>query len=182
MVVYKVKFYKHAFIALLFCLFCLAPVTAAAIEVGAPAPDFMLKSVQGQDVSLSGFKGRLILLKLGTTWCPTCKQMSAEIAKIETLLKEKDVVLLEVFVQDSVAMIEKYLGKTEPAMTFHALLDDGQVYEAYNVYLIPRLLVIDAEQIVRFESAGRNVYADDIKAMVEAFNLPPANPGPSSQP
>ena len=174
-----VKFYKHAFIVLLFCAFSLAPAVAVAIEPGTLAPGFTLKSLQGQDVSLADFKGKLVLLKLATTWCPTCKQLSAEIDKVGELLKEKDVVVLEVFVQDSEAMVEKYLGDAKPPMTFHALLDDGQAYEAYSVYLIPRLLLIDAQQIVRFESAGRNVFADDIAAMVEEFSRPTAGAGPS---
>ena len=139
------KFYKHAFTLLLLFVFCLAPVVAVAIETGTQAPDFKLKSLQGEDVSLSDFKGRLVLLKLATTWCPTCKQLSAEIEKVGEFLKEQDVVVLEVFVQDSAEMVKKYLGDTEPPMTFRALLDDGQVYDAYSVYLIPRLLVVDAE-------------------------------------
>ena len=166
------KFHKHAFIILLFLVFCMAPVTAVAIETGTQAPDFKLKNMEGQEVSLSDFKGRLVLLKLATTWCTTCKQLSAEIEKVGEFLKEKDVVFLDVFVQYSQAMIEKCLGNTEPPMTFHALLDDGQAYTAYNVYLIPRFLVIDAEQIVRFDSAGRNVLADDIISMVEEFSRP----------
>jgi len=157
----------------------MVPVTVVATEVGAPAPDFKLKSVTGQEVSLSDFKGQLVLLKLATTWCPTCKQLSGEIEKVGKFLKEKDVVFLEVFVQDSKEMIEKSLGDTEPPMTFHALLDDGQAYKAYNVYLIPRFLIIDAEQIVRFDSAGRNILAADIISMVEEFGPPPKGDGSS---
>lgn len=175
----KVKFCKQAFILLLFMLFCLAPVSAVAIEIGSQAPDFKLKNLDGQEVSLSDFNGRLVLLKLATTWCPTCKQLSAEIKKVGEFLKEKNVVFLEVFVQDSQKMIEKYLGDTVPPMTFHALLDDEQVYEAYNVYLIPRFLVIDADQAVRFDSAGRNVSAADIKAMVEEYGPAVATNGSS---
>ena len=173
------KFYKHTFTLLLLLVFCLAPVAALAIETGTQAPDFTLKSLQGQEVSLSDFKGRLVLLKLATTWCPTCKQLSAEIEKVGEFLQEQDVVVLDVFIQDSAPMVEKYLGETEPPMTFFALLDDGQVYEAYNVYLIPRLLVVDATQSVRFDSAGRNVLADDIMTMVEDFGAPAVGAGPS---
>lgn len=175
----KVTFYKHVFIALLLFISCVIPGVAAAIETGTPAPDFTLKSLQGQDVSLSDFKGRLVLLKLATTWCPTCKQLSAEIDKVGEFLKEKDVVVLDVFVQDSVEMVEKYLGDAKHPMDFHALLDDGQAYEAYSVYLIPRLLLVDADQVVRFESAGRNIFAADITAMVEEFSRPLAHSGPS---
>jgi peroxiredoxin len=172
-----VKLSKHTFILLLLVIFCAVPLTAVAIETGAQAPDFKLTSVAGQEVSLSDFKGQLVLLKLATTWCPTCKQLSAEIKKVGDFLKEKNVVFLEVFVQDSEEMIEKYLGDEVPPMTFHALLDDESVYEAYNVYLIPRFLVIDAEQVVRFDSSGRNVKAADITAMVEEFSPPIAADG-----
>jgi thiol-disulfide isomerase/thioredoxin len=139
------------------------------METGAQAPGFKLPSLQGQEVSLSDFKGRLVLLKIGTTWCPTCKMLSGEISKIGEELKEREVVVLEVFVQDSQEMIEKYLGDKEYPMTFHALLDDGQVYKDYNVYLIPRLLILDADQIIRFDSSGQSVGADQIVAMVEEF-------------
>lgn len=169
------KFNKHTFIILLLIISCLVPAVAVAIEPGTQAPGFKLKSLQGEDVSLTDFKGRLVLLKLATTWCPTCKELSAEIEKVGAFLKEKNVVVLDVFVQDSPEMIEKYLGDAEPPMSFYALLDDGQVYDAYNVYLIPRLLLIDAEQIVRFESSGRNVLADDIITMVEEYG-PKAGP------
>ena len=163
------KIYKHAFIILLVLFFCLVPVVGFSADVGMQAPDFKLKSLDGQEVSLSDFKGRLVLLKLGTTWCPTCKQLAAQINKVGDLLKQKDAVFLDVFVQDSEKTIKKYLGDTKHPMTFHALLDDGQAYEAYNVYLIPRLLVVDAEQVIRFDSAGRNISADDISAMVEEY-------------
>jgi peroxiredoxin len=171
--------YKHIFILLLFCALCVAPAAALAIETGTRAPDFTLKTLQGQEVSLADFQGHVVLLKLATTWCPTCKELSAEINKVGEFLEEKDAVVLEVFVQDSPAMIKKYLGNTKHPMTFHALLDDGQAYKAYNVYLIPRLLLVDADQIVRFDSAGRNVFADDIKAMVKELCPSSADSGPS---
>ena len=173
------KLFKHVFIILFFVVSCLAPAAAVATETGIVAPDFKLMSIKGQDVSLSEFKGRLVLLKLGTTWCPTCKQLSAEITKIGEFLQEQDAVVLDVFVQDSQEMVENYLGDTDPPMTFHALLDEGQVYAAYNVYVIPRLLVIDGEQIVRFDSAGSILEADEIVAMVKDFNRPVA--GETSQ-
>ena len=157
----------------LLVLFCLAPALGSAFEAGEPAPDFKLQSLTGEDVSLSDFKGRLVLLKLATTWCPTCKLLSAEIGKVGPFLKEQKVVVLEVFVQDSKETILDYLGDHEPPMTFHALLDDGQAYEAYNVYLIPRFLVIDKDQVVRFDSSGHIVTADDVRAMVQEYNHPP---------
>ncbi len=161
---------KSVLVALLLAVSCLLSVNALALETGEVAPQFELKSLDGEDVALADFKGRLVLLKLATTWCPTCKQLTAEIKKVGDFLAEKDVVVLEVFVQDSMTTVEKYLGDFNPPMTFHALLDDGQAYKAYNVYLIPRLLVIDADQVVRFDSSGRNVSAEDLRSMVMEYS------------
>lgn len=175
----NVKLFKQTFILLVTAVLLMVPAMAGALETGTQAPDFKLKSLKGEDVSLKDFGGRLVLLKLATTWCPTCKELSGEINKVGEFLKEKNVVVLDVFVQDSPEMVEKYLGDDVPAMSFYALLDDGQVYDAYNVYLIPRLLLIDAEQVVRFESAGRNILADDIITMVEELSPQATSSGPS---
>jgi peroxiredoxin len=161
------KVIKPWLAGLTFVVVVLVAVPALAFNAGEPAPDFTLKSLSGEKVSLSDFKGQVVLLKLATTWCPTCKQLSGEISEIGEQLKESNVVFLEIFVQDSEKMIADYIeGKPFP-MVFHPLLDDGQAYKAYNVYLIPRLLVIDAGQIVRFDSAGRNVEAEDILDLVK---------------
>jgi peroxiredoxin len=176
------KLIKGLLCVLLLTLFCLAPMGALAVGTGESAPDFKLTDMMGEDISLSDFKGRMVLLKLATTWCPTCKVLSAEIKKIGDFLKEQDVVVLEVFVQDSEKTIKKYLGKHKPPMVFHALLDDGQAYEAYNVYLIPRFLLIDEEQVVRFDSSGQSVKADDIRSMVLEYSRSAAIEAPSAEP
>ena len=177
----NLKSFRLLLCVFLLALFCLVPLAALAVATGEPAPDFKLQGMSGEDVSLSDFKGRLVLLKLATTWCPTCKQLSAEIKKIGEFLKEQDVVVLEVFVQDSEKTIKKYLGDHQPPMTFHALLDDGQAYKAYSVYLIPRFLLIDEEQVVRFDSSGQNVMADDIRSMVLEYNRSSATEAPSAE-
>ncbi len=162
---------RKRIITLLFCFsLIMTPAWVAAIEVGTPAPGFALKSLAGQEVSLADFKGQLVLLKLATTWCPTCKQLSAEINQVGAFLKEQNVVVLEVFIQDSPAMVERYLGDKEMLMDYLALIDDGQAHKAYSVYLIPRLLVIDAEQTVRFDTGGRNLAAEDLVRLVKEFN------------
>ena len=131
----------------------------------------------GEEVRLSDFEGQLVLLKLATTWCPTCQQLSGEIRRASVVLAEHNVVFLDVFVQDSVATVEEYLEKIAYPMTFHALLDDGQVARSYNIYLIPRLLLVDADRVVRFDSAGRSVSADEIAAMGRAHRPPLAARG-----
>jgi peroxiredoxin len=157
-------------ILLLALLLFLLPVLAGAVEVGKPAPGFKLQTLDGKSVSLADFKGKVVVLKLATTWCPSCLQLSRELAAVGDFFKEKDVVLVEVFLQDSPEMIARYFeGKRFP-MAHHVLIDDMQVYKEYGVYLIPRLLVIDREQKVRYDNGAAATFlpAAEIKNLVEA--------------
>jgi peroxiredoxin len=144
----------------------LAPMAAAALEPGDSAPDFRLKDLDGKEYALSDFKGRIVLLKLATTWCPTCKQLTSQIEEVGAFLKEQNAVFLNVFVQDTPSMVRKSLKGRDFLVEAHPLLDDGQAHRAYTVYLIPRLLIIDPQMKVYYDSAGRDVTAAMIKKRV----------------
>jgi peroxiredoxin len=116
-----------------------------AVEVGVAPPDIQLKDVAGQDFRLSDHQGELIILKLATTWCPTCRQQSAEFHEIAAFLKEKNIRIVEVFLQDSEKMVRDYLAGEQFESPFSAMIDDGQALRAYNVYLIPRVILIDRD-------------------------------------
>lgn len=142
---------KKVYLPALLILFSLLLLSfpAAALEIGAQAPDFELPTLEGKTVRLSDFKGQIILLKLATTWCPTCKQQTEEIQSAGTMLKEKNVAVVEVFLQDSEAMVREYLQGEKYEMPHTALLDDGKVRRAYGVYLIPRVLFIGPDFTIR---------------------------------
>lgn len=141
---------KHLALALLaFLSLILFAGGAAAVEVGAIAPDFKLPTIDGRQISLSDYKGQVIILKLATTWCPTCKQQTQEIQSAGNFLRNNNVTVIDVFLQDSEKMVREYLKGEKFDMPFVALLDDGQALKAYNVYLIPRVLIIDQDFKVR---------------------------------
>jgi peroxiredoxin len=158
---------KTKIILNLLVLLLISTGTALAIEVGSTPPDFKLPTIEGKDVKLSDYQGRIILLKLATTWCPTCKQQSQEIAEAGKILAENEVVVIEVFLQDSEEMIREALAGQTFAMDHVALLDDGDARRAYAVYMIPRLLIIDRDFKVRRD--GSLMTARDLIREVQAI-------------
>jgi peroxiredoxin len=138
---------------------------AWAVEPGAEPPDFQLKDLDGVPFKLSDHKGELIILKLATTWCPTCLQQSSEFTQAADYLKEKNVRLVEVYLQDSEKMVKEYKNKIKYDFTHHTMIDDGQALKAYNVYLIPRVILIDRDFKVLRD--GNILTAGQIKAEYE---------------
>lgn len=154
---------KHRFTVIpLLLLMLFLPVMAGAIEVGAEAPDFELPDLGGTKVHLSDYKGQYIILKLATTWCPTCKQQTQEFRAAKDFLKENHIQVVDVFVQDSESMVKKYVKGLAEDFPYMPLIDDSTALRAYNVYLIPRVLLIDPDFKVRRD--GSLMPAKELKA------------------
>ena len=106
------------------------------IEVGAKAPDFTLPDHSGQEISLSDFAGRRVLLAFyPLDFSPVCSDQLAQYKEIQPRLDEADVTMLGVSVDSAFAhkAFRDQLGIET------ALLADfepkGAVAEAYGAYL-----------------------------------------------
>jgi len=167
------------FLSLLVLLFFAQPALAY-LQTGEPAPDFALVDVAGKTVRLSDYRGRVVILKLATTWCPTCKEQSEEIESVAEVLNAGKVVVFDVFLQDTQEMVDAYLPKQNKVDTFVSVLDDGQVRDAYNVYLIPRLLLVDRQQKVRRD--GGLMPGHDLKKQIQFMLEETADPAAAKAP
>ena len=124
------------------------PSAVFALKKGEPFPALSGTTLEGQTFSINSLKGQPVLLKLGTTWCPTCIQQSKEINKLRGFLAENDIKYIEVFVQESKQKVLKFLDKKNHQHPDVVILDQGAIANDLNVYLIPRLIIIDKDHIV----------------------------------
>lgn len=161
---------RRIFSHLLFLFFLLFSASSAfALEINTTPPDFTLPTVDGHKITLSGYKGHIIILKLATTWCPTCRQEVQEILAAGKELKKAGAVVVEVFVQDTKEMVENAeKGKVYPVPHVALLDDTHEVYSNYNVYLIPRVILISRKFKVYADYSGL-VPADKLIEKVKAL-------------
>ncbi len=52
----------------------LAPLQAAALRVGKPAPPATLKTLDGSSLSTTQFAGKVVILTFWATWCVPCRE------------------------------------------------------------------------------------------------------------
>ena len=120
-----------------------------APQVGFAAPDFTLKTSEGDTYVLSDLKGQAILVNLWATWCPPCRAEMPAIEKMYQEYKEQGFVVLAVnsTVQDNPFDIAPFLD--EYNLTFPVLLDEtGDVSRMYQVRSLPSSFFINRQGII----------------------------------
>ena len=119
---------------------------SAAPQTGFLAPDFTLKTPQGEIFTLSGLKGKAVLINIWATWCPPCRAEMPAIQSLYEEYKSQGLVVLGVnsTVQDDPFKIAPFLE--EYGLTFPILLDEtGEVTQAYEVRALPSSFFIDRQ-------------------------------------
>ena len=151
-----------ALLLLVFSLCFTAPLFA--LPINAPAPDFTLATLDGKNVSLSDYKGKVIILKIGTTWCPGCRDQDRELQKIDAFIQEAGVTLLQVFADDPVDAIKAYQRQFPMKSPMVTLLGNEKMMREYAVYAIPRLIILSPELKVLSDATGMS--GEKIKARI----------------
>jgi cytochrome c biogenesis protein CcmG/thiol:disulfide interchange protein DsbE len=67
----------------------LALSPAAAMAQGKKAPALALKDLQGRKVSLSDYKGKVLLINFWATWCPPCRAEIPDLVKMQREYKNR---------------------------------------------------------------------------------------------
>ncbi|MFZ5826226.1 MAG: redoxin domain-containing protein [Bacillota bacterium] len=125
----------------------------AGIALGAPAPDFELKTVDGQVYKLSDLKGQAVMLNFFATWCPPCR---AEMPLLEETYKEyKDqgFIILAINLDESDVAITAFQQKM--GITFPIVVDKGDhVSRRYDIVPLPTTYFVDRNGIVQGKWTG----------------------------
>jgi len=141
-----------------------------AAFVGKDAPlHFTLKDMNGVDVQLASFKGKVILLNFWATWCGPCK---AEIPALIELQEQYrgDLVVLGFSVDDTVDKLLPYAA--EYKINYPVLVGNGRddVQDAYGpLWGIPVSVIIGRDGTIAKKHAGiasKEQFEREIKALL----------------
>ena len=134
------------------------------LQPGQPAPDFTLHDPDGQSISLSQFKGQVVILDFWASWCGPCIGNLPNLHKIQEKVAAQPVVFLNVSLDANEAAWKQAIAKHQ-IQGLH-VRSDGQVTQAYNVSAIPRYYLVDPQGLI-VEDRLRVFDIDEVVAKIE---------------
>ena len=136
-------------------------------QIGEPAIDFTYPDKNGNEFSLSSFKGNLVYVDVWATWCRPCKAEIPALKELEHYYHNKDITFLSVSVDTDKEAWENML--TEKELGGVQLWADGwsKITKDYAINGIPRFMLFDADGNVISLDAPRPS-SDEIRGLIEA--------------
>ncbi|UCF90067.1 MAG: TlpA family protein disulfide reductase [Desulfobacterales bacterium] len=116
--------------------------------VGLPAPDFTFPELSGKMISLSDYKGQVVLVNIWATWCPPCVAEMPSMERLYQELQNEKFAILAVSIDAKGSQIVAPFMK-KYKLTFPALIDaEGKMKTTYKATGVPESFIIDQNGIL----------------------------------
>ncbi len=124
------------------------------VKPGESAPNFQLRDMNGQIVSLSDLRGKVVLVNFWATWCGPCRIEMPAMERLYRTYDRKDFEILAVSTDaQGVAVTRPF--QQENHLTFPILHDaDFRVGLSYGARTLPMTFMVDRQGIVRQQIFG----------------------------
>ncbi|KIL14116.1 hypothetical protein C2W58_00412 [Bacillus pumilus] len=115
---------------------------AIGLEKGDQAPDFELKTLDGQTASLSDYQGKKVLINFWATWCKPCRTEMPDLAAIRSEYDQVEVLAVNLTTTEkSVDHVAAFADELK--LSFPILLDQKGIQARYQVLSYPTTYILD---------------------------------------
>jgi peroxiredoxin len=126
----------------------------AMVKVGDEAPNFHLRDLAGNMMSLSQFRGKVVLLNFWATWCGPCRVEMPAMEQLYRTLPRREFEILAVST-DAQGVVVTRPFQQEMGFTFPILHDEEfRVGLIYGARSLPLTFMVDRQGVIRRKIFG----------------------------
>lgn len=136
------------------------------------APEFVLKTVDGQDLDRRALKGKVILVNFWATWCGPCKEEMPALERLRQKFPEREFEVLAITTDIQRKAIAAFSKTLE--LTFPILLDEAkEVSDLFGVRGLPTSVLIDSNGKLLARAVGSRVWdGPEMIALIRSLMKP----------
>ncbi len=140
------------------------------VKLGEEAPNFQLRDLDGNVVSLAQLRGKIVLINFWATWCGPCRVEMPAMEQLYRTFSRKDFEILAVSTDLQGAAVTRPFQQ-EIGLTFPILHDsDFRTGLAYGARTLPMTFLVDRHGIIRNRIFGaRDWQSPEARQIVESM-------------
>lgn len=108
-----------------------------------PAPQFSIRTLDGETYTNASLRGNVVLLQFWATWCPYCQRDQAAVDNLERSFADKGLVVVAVNVGESEATVRDYLRQN--ARSCRIALNSEHLASRFGAHGFPYYVLLDRD-------------------------------------
>ncbi len=113
--------------------------------------DFTLMDLDGNEISLSDFNGKVLILNFWATWCPPCREEIPDFVEVYNEYESEDVQFIGVSNED-ISTLRSFVEDYN--ISYPILIDDENIMGKWGISAIPTTFVFDKDGQIISKSVG----------------------------
>ena len=144
--------------------------TSASAKQHRPAPDFTLPLIDGGQLQLSSYRGKVVLLDFWATWCVPCREETPHFVELQKKYGDRGLQIIGVSMDDSPDPVHPFYQQFH--INYPVVMGTSDVGSAYGGVLgLPIAFLIDREGRIYSKHMGATdaaVFEKDITTLLQA--------------
>jgi peroxiredoxin len=141
-------------------------ITERNLAIGNPAPEIVLPDPEGNPVTLSSFRGNVVLIDFWAAWCPPCRTANIKLGELYEKYRNRG---FEIYGVSLDRTRDQWLNAIKKDnITWQQVSDlrfmNSPVVNLYNISEIPHAVLIDREGRI----VARNFSIDELEDLLRA--------------